>query len=214
MALLDSASSPDPTASANSRVDAILAALQKRPAAYLVAIAGIPGSGKSTLCEALLRRRPDAVVIPMDGCHIPRSQLDAEGIRRRGAPFTFDVASFRADLLRLKQTRAGLFPAFDHAEKDPRPNAIEVTPSVPLIIVEGNYLLMQEWRLEPLFDLRVFLDCDLDTAMERVALRHLACGISQTEEEARYRASTNDRLNALEILADGCRDRADLILPG
>jgi pantothenate kinase len=149
----------------------------------------------------------------MDGYHIPRSQLDAEGIRRRGASFTFGAASFQSDLLRLKQTRAGSFPAFDHAEKDPRPNAIEVTPSVPLVIVEGNYLLMREWQLEPLFDLRVFLDCDLDTAMERVALRHLACGISQTEEEARDRALNNDRLNALEILADGCRDRADLILP-
>jgi pantothenate kinase len=140
--------------------------------------------------------------------------LDAEGIRRRGAPFTFDAASFGVDLLSLKKTHTGSFPAFDHAEKDPRPNAITVTPSVPLVIVEGNYLLMQEWQLEPLFDLRVFLDCDLDTAMERVAFRHLACGISPTEEEARDRALNNDRLNALEILADGCRDRADLILPG
>jgi pantothenate kinase len=214
MAHGNAANSPDSAASTNSRVDAILAALQNRPADYLVAIAGIPGSGKSTLCEALHRRRPDAIVIPMDGYHIPRGQLDAEGIRRRGAPFTFDAASFGVDLLSLKKTHTGSFPAFDHAEKDPRPNAITVTPSVPLVIVEGNYLLMQEWQLEPLFDLRVFLDCDLDTAMERVAFRHLACGISPTEEEARDRALNNDRLNALEILADGCRDRADLILPG
>ena len=196
------------------RADAILKSLRKRPASYLIAIAGIPGSGKTTLCEVLQSRRPDSVVIPMDGYHYPRCQLDVEGMRRRGAPFTFDSPSFQTDLKRLKQTRAGSFPAFDHAEKDPRPNAITVTPAVPLVIVEGNYLLMRRWQLEPLFDFRVFLDCDLDAAMERVVVRHLLCGISETEEESRHRVLSNDRLNALEILADGCRDRVDLVLPG
>ena len=75
-------------------------------------------------------------------------------------------------------------------------------------------MLLREWQLEHLFDLRVFLDCDLDVATERLTLRHLACGISHTEAEARHRAMTNDRLNAIEILADGCRERADLVLTG
>jgi len=30
---------------------------------------------------------------------------------------------------------------------------------------------------------------------------------------ARSRAITNDRVNAMAILADGCRERADLVLP-
>ena len=154
------------------------------------------------------------IVLGMDGFHLPRCQLDAEGMRRRGAQHTFDAASFRSDLTRLKQTRAGSFPTFDHAEKDPKAGAIRVTPSVPLVIVEGIYVLMHDWQLENLFDLRVFLDCDLDVATERLTLRHVACGISNTEAEARHRAMTNDRLNAIEILADGCRERADLVLGG
>ncbi len=192
--------------------EAILESLRARPDAYLMAIAGIPGSGKTTLCEVLKSKRPDAVVIPMDGYHLPRSRLDAEGLRRRGAPYTFDAVSFRSDMERLRETRRGSFPTFDHAEKDPKPDTIHVTPSVPLVIVEGIYVLMRDWQLEPLFDLRVFLDCDLDVATERLTLRHVACGISQSEEEARHRALTNDRVNSIEILADGCRERADLVL--
>jgi pantothenate kinase len=63
-----------------------------------------------------------------------------------------------------------------------------------------------------LFDLRVFLDCPLDVATERLTLRHVACGISNTLADARHRALTNDRVNSIEILADGCRERADLVL--
>lgn len=180
--------------------------------ARLLAIAGIPGSGKSTLAAALCARLPEAVVVPMDGYHLPRRLLDAEGLRRRGAVHTFDAAGFRADLRRLKQNGAGAFPAFDHAEQDPRPDAIEVQAAHSTVIVEGLYLLLREWRLSELFDLRAFLDCDLDTALARVAARHLACGLCATAEEAHERAETNDRQNALAILADGCRERADLIL--
>ncbi len=203
---------PEPISAATIRAAAILELLRLRPDTYLIAIAGIPGSGKTTLCDVLKSRLPDAVVVPMDGYHLPRCQLDVEGMRRRGAQHTFDAASFRSDLTRLKQTRSGWFPTFDHAEKDPRAGAIPVSPSVPLVIVEGIYVLMRDWKLESLFDLRVFLDCDLDVATERLTLRHVACGISNSTEEARHRALTNDRLNSLEILADGCRERADLVL--
>jgi pantothenate kinase len=187
-------------------------ALQFQPPGYLVGIAGIPGSGKSTLCEAITAQYPGAVIVPMDGYHLPRSQLDAEGLRRRGAPYTFDATAFRSDLMRLRQTHSGLFPAFDHAEKDPRPEAIRITQSTPLVVVEGNYVLMRDWQLESLFDLRVFLDCDLETAIKRLVNRHVDCGICRTPEEAWERAMNSDRLNALEILADGCRERADLVV--
>ena len=191
----------------------LLAALRDRPDASLVGVAGIPGSGKSTLCAAVRDLMPNAVVVPMDGYHIPRRLLDEEGLRRRGAPHTFDAAAFRADVESLRRTRGGVFPAFDHAEGDPRAAAIRVTPAAPLVLVEGLYVLMRDWRLETLFDLTVFLDCDPDVATERVAARHLAAGLAATPDLARARALANDHFNALSILADGCRERADLVLP-
>jgi pantothenate kinase len=192
--------------------DQVIAELKRKPAAYLVGIAGVPGSGKTTLCRELATRLPEAVVLPMDGYHLPRSQLDEEGMCRRGALFTFDGDSFQRDIANLRRNRYGTFPSFDHAEKDPRPDALRVTPSVPLIIVEGIYVLMQSWRSESLFDLRVFLDINLDQAVERLAIRHVQTGLAATIEEGRERAMMNDRVNSLEILADGCRERADLVL--
>lgn len=190
----------------------LLAAMRERPDVYLIGLAGIPGSGKSTLCAAVRTLMPDIVVLPMDGYHLPRELLDEEGLRRRGAAHTFDAAAFRADIESLRRTREGVFPAFDHAEGDPRPAAIHVAPAVRVVLVEGLYVLMRDWALEPLFDLRVFLDCDLDAATERVAARHLAAGLAATPDLARARALANDRVNALTILADGCRERADVML--
>ena len=204
---MDAVVTPEITAAA----DAIEVAVRSRDA-KLVALAGLPGSGKSTIAAAVQARWPGAVVLPMDGYHLPRRLLDAEGMRRRGAPHTFDPDRLRADLLRLKTTGAGVFPAFDHAEGDPREAAIEVRAGANPVFVEGLYLLLRAWRLEELFDFRVFLDCPPDEAMRRVAARHLACDLAADAAAARARAESNDRLNADLILADACRARADLII--
>ena len=193
---------------------AILEALRdRRPAPWLVAIAGIPGAGKTTVAADVASRIPGAAVIPMDGYHLPRAVLSADGLARRGAPDTFDPDALREDLTKLLRNGQGVFPAFDHAVKDPQAGAIVIPAGVPLVIVEGLYLLLGAWGLSPLFDFTIFLDCDLDLAMNRVAARHLQCGLAATAAEARHRADTNDHRNALAILADGCPTRADLLVP-
>ena len=105
----------------------------------------------------------------MDGYHLYREELSEEGIRFRGAPFTFNFAKFKKDLLALKQNKKGDFPSFDHALKDPKENAININESHQIIIIEGLYLFLEEWDLNNIFDMKIFIDIEKEKAFERLA---------------------------------------------
>lgn len=195
----------------------------------LVAIAGIPGSGKTTTAQAVVRRlneypNTQATLLPMDGFHLSRAALDKLpdpklAHVRRGAPYTFNVSRF-VDFARRLRTWADevplaspssatgsttnilAAPSFDHEVKDPIENSIFITPETSIIVIEGNYLLLNEpgWRdLADLVDYRVFVDLNLEEARERVAKRHVQAGIEKTLEDGFRRVDSNDYLNAIWI---------------
>jgi pantothenate kinase len=148
----------------------------------------------------------------MDGYHLPKGRLTDEELKRRGAPHTFDSESFRRDLVSLRRNRMGSFPSFHHEKKDPIPNDIKVERDRSPVIVEGNYLLLQAWGLADLFDFKIFLDCDIDLAMERVRNRLFDYEIVPTREAAAHQVETNDRLNARLVIEDGAETRADVTI--
>lgn len=196
---------------------------------YLVAIAGIPGSGKTTTAAAVVQQlntdsNVHAALLSMDGFHLSRAALDqlpnsTEAHIRRGAPWTFDVTRFVAFVRRLRAwadetplavPRSGDWPAtdvirgptFDHEAKDPVEDGMSLTPDASIIIVEGNYLLLDEpgWRdLATIVDYRVFVDTDLQEARERTAKRHVQAGIEKTLEDGYRRVDSNDYLNGISI---------------
>ncbi|CRG83400.1 hypothetical protein PISL3812_00751 [Talaromyces islandicus] len=197
--------------------------IQRRAAAhpkprFLVAIAGAPGSGKTTLAGEIVHRlncsysseKPAAAaLLSMDGFHLPRATLDTlpnreEAYARRGAPFTFDLNGFLefmqnvrdwADTCDPKRLSA---PSFSHATKDPVPDGTTIPADTDILIVEGNYLLLDEpgWReVSTLVDMRVLISVDLASTRERVARRHVRAGIEKTLHDAYARVDTNDALN-------------------
>ncbi|KAK7906492.1 kinase-related protein [Apiospora marii] len=194
---------------------------------YLIAIAGIPGSGKTTLSQIVADRLnarhatlhpelvesvPVAAFVPMDGYHLTRAQLSSmpdpeQAHARRGAEFTFDGPAYLRLIQSLREKPTGPIhaPSFDHAVKDPKENDITILPGHRIVVFEGNYLTLdrEPWReAAGLMDQRWFVEVDFAVARRRLVKRHVAAGIAADEAEAGKRADENDLVNGEQIMRE------------
>lgn len=168
----------------------------------LVAIAGPPASGKSTISEALARAMCEAgcptQVVPMDGFHLDNNVLSELGLlERKGAPETFDANGFLRMVAALTNEEQVYFPTFDRDRDIAIGGTGSVGPDCDTVLVEGNYLLFDAptWReLKPHWDFSVWLNVGNEALKRRLVERWLEQGLSQEEAEAR--AIGNDLYNA------------------
>ncbi|MGW3953526.1 nucleoside/nucleotide kinase family protein [Streptomyces sp. NPDC004752] len=181
----------------------------------MLGIVGAPGSGKSTLASRLAAALgPDtAVVVPMDGFHLANSELDRLGRRqRKGAPDTFDAAGYAALLRRLREPTAECVyaPRFHRELEEAVAGAVPVPAETPLVITEGNYLLLDDgpWAgVRALLDEVWYVAIDEETRLNRLIQRHVAYG--KPLAEARAWSLGTDQRNADLIAAT--LSRADLV---
>ena len=188
-------------------------------AQFWIGLAGGPGSGKSTLAEALKARLGELLtIIPLDGYHYYRSELDGmedpeQAHARRGAPFTFNAKKFVDDLIKARNAGEGVFPSFDHGVGDPVEADIQLLKGPQIVLVEGNYLLLdtKPWihLRARVFDETWFLDVSVSESNRRVYERHIKTG--KTEKHAQLRVATNDSINA-ELIAKVSPGNADRII--
>ncbi len=181
----------------------------------ILGITGAPGAGKSTLAEQLgAALGPRAVTVPMDGYHLAGSELARVGLaHRKGAPETFDGAGFVALLRRLRDGAEEIVyaPEFRREIEEPIAGAIPVPRDVPLVITEGNYLLLdgEPWAaVAPLLDETWFVDPPEEARLAWLTARHARHG---KDPDAAFRwARGPDQANA--VLVAATRARADLVL--
>lgn len=171
----------------------------------MVGFAGPPGCGKSTVAAAVCAELGErAVLVPLDGWHLSARMTERIGAaQRRGAPHTFDVAGFVVLLQRIRaqggsgQEDTIYAPEYRREIEEPVAGAIAVEDRAPIVVIEGNYLLLDcpGWRdIRPLLDLAYYIHLDGEERRRRLVGRHVAFG--RTPDEAARWVETNDEPNA------------------
>lgn len=195
------------------RITHLMASGQRK----MLGIVAPPGAGKSTLAQALAAQFGQAAqLVAMDGFHLANSELARLGrAERKGAPDTFDSAGFVSLLRRIRHQRGDetiYAPEFRRELEEAIAGAVAVRAQTALIIVEGNYLLLEEdpWgEVRPALDEVWYLDVDEGLRRERLLQRHMRFGRSRLE--ALDWINQTDEPNAQRIAAT--RHRADLLVP-
>jgi pantothenate kinase len=124
-----------------------------------------------------------------------------------GAPDTFDLAGFAATLAALREPGATVrAPGFDREIEEPVPGAVAIEADQGVVVVEGNYLLLDRdgWEgVAALLDLTLFLELERSIRLARLIERHERYG--KTPHAARAWALGPDEANARLVEATAHR---------
>jgi len=177
--------------------------LKKR---YFIALAGPPASGKSTISEKLnedlnIKGFPSDI-LQMDGFHLDNAILSSQNLLpRKGSPETFDVMGLKSFLIRLANEPEVIVPIFDRSLELSRSSAVTISENKKIIIVEGNYLLLnsQPWNeLNNYFDSRVMIHCEESVLEKRLIDRWK--GFDLTLDQINQKVYENDLPNGVNVI--------------
>lgn len=194
-------------------------AKSKRRGRLILGICGAPAAGKSTLAESLVntwnhRFAKTAALVPMDGYHLSNEKLQQMGLwELKGKPETFDAHAFVQKIKEIRSSPAEkhFCPLFDRSSESSIENAIVVGEEHELVVVEGNYLLLDfpPWdELRELFDLVWYIQSAKKTIYPRLLARHMQGG--KSEKQSKEKLASTDLPNAKLIAKTAVR--ADLLI--
>ena len=169
----------------------------------------------------IMRSPIEIAVVPLDGFHFSNDYLDAHtavdrdraGTLRsfKGRPCSFDGSKALASLKLVKNGGEATLPVYSRTLHNPVPGGLRVRREHRIILVEGNFLFLDEtpWsEMRELFDLRVFVTERRELLHRRLVERHTRGG--STAEEAERRIIRVDAVNVEEV--SGSERRADVVI--
>jgi pantothenate kinase len=184
---------------------------------FLAAVAGPPGSGKTAFAAILVAvinaeiDRQEATMVQLDGWHYSNDYLSTHSLQRdgaevilrqiKGAPETYNAVSALECFEKIKAGGEVRYPVYSRQIHDPIPNGGCVERQHRIVIVEGNYLLLQEepWQhFRELFDICIFLTAPPEALVKGLRQRHLRGGKSASAADEQIR--TVDLPNVERVL--------------
>lgn len=162
----------------------------------LVLLAAPPGAGKSTLAsflEHLSRERTGLCpvqAVGMDGFHRRQEYLlshrtvrdgrEIAMVEIKGAPVTFDLEKLLSAVRRVAAGEICGWPAYDRLLHNPVEDAVTVDGDI--VLLEGNYLLLEEdgWReLAACADYTVSISAGEKLLRDRLIDRKIHTGVAE-----------------------------------
>jgi hypothetical protein len=182
----------------------------------MVAVVGPPGSGKTafaTILTAVVNAEAHdevAALVGLDGWHYPNAYLASHFIERngeyiplqliKGSPETFDAAVAFDCLSQIRRGGRVSFPVYSRTSHQPIPAGGTIESLHRIVVVEGNYLLLDEepWRcFRQLFDIRLFISASPETLVNGLMERHVRGG--KTWSAAERQVQEVDLANAQRV---------------
>ncbi len=151
---------------------------------YLLGITGAPGAGKSFAANKLkedlnsVAHKRYVEVLGMDGFHYSDEELKQINLYDlKGVPDSFDKKGFLNKLQELNFVKDQIItaPTFNRAKECVQEDSLMIEPRHTLIIVEGNYLLLEDdtWcDISNFLNEIWYLESDLVTIRPRLIARH------------------------------------------
>ena len=138
----------------------------------------------------------------MDGFHLDDAILSSQNLLpRKGSPETFDVMGLKSFLIRLASESEVIVPIFDRSLELSRSSAVTISENKKIIIVEGNYLLLNShpWNeLNNYFDSRVMISCEESVLEKRLIDRWK--GFDLTQDQINQKVYENDLPNGVNVI--------------
>ena len=173
---------------------------------YFIALSGPPASGKSTISENLAKdlsaKGYNSSILQMDGFHYDDLILkERKLLSKKGAPETFDVMGLINFVSRLHKEDEVVIPIFDRSLELSRSSAVIISKNTKVIIVEGNYVLLNSYpwsELHKFFNTTVMINCEKKILEKRLIERWENFNLPKKEiDEKVYK---NDLPNGVNVL--------------